>query len=354
MTNERARELQEEGAAASQGLLYLSRDDILALQIDMHDVVSVVEEAFRLKGCGQVLMPPKVTMSGQAGAFVQVMPAWVAGGAPAGTAPAGTATAGTGALGLKLVTVFPDNQTEDVPTTNAVIVLDDPRTGLPLAIMDGGLITALRTGASVGAAARHLAVSDARTTAVLGCGVQARSAVRALADVLPALDDVRYYDVEPRVAAAFAAELAVEFPDVRFIPCEDPGQVCHDAQVVVTAITMGTGTPPPLGSGLLEPGALAVALDYDAAWAPAAMAECERFVTDDVAQTRATKAHGEWLARIPTVHADLGKVIAGLSPGRTAHNERVFCLNLGIAVEDVVCARLLYERALAAGAGVRL
>ena len=115
-----------------------------------------------------------------------------------------------------------------------------------------------------------------------------------------------------------------------------------------------TGGPAPLDAGLLGAGALAVALDYDAAWTAAAMAECELLVTDDLTQTLATKAAGAHLADLPEVDADLGRVVAGLEPGRSDALQRVFCLNLGIATHDLLTARLVYDRALAAGAGTRL
>lgn len=367
----------EDGPAT---MLYLSGEDVRALHVPMGDVVDAVEEAFRLKGAGAVAMPPKVTIQGAGGSFAQVMPAWI-GAAQTGPATnaeeAGPANDAAGsfagtverALGLKLVTVVPENQARGLPVTNALVVLDDPVTGLPAAVLEGGLITALRTGASVGVAARHLALADVGVIGVLGCGVQARAAVRALACVLPALTLVRCHDARPAAAAAFAAELphlvagdrrsasagSVTMSACRpeVIVCDRPQDVCAGAGVVVTAITMSAAEPP-LGPGLLEQGALAVALDYDAAWSAAAMAACDRFVTDDAAQTLAARQHGPRLGAIPAVDADLGEIAAGLAAGRRRAEQRIFCLNLGLAVEDVVCAGLVLERAAAVGAGRRL
>ena len=98
-----------------------------------------------------------------------------------------------------------------------------------------------------------------------------------------------------------------------------PEDVVAGADVVVTAITMTADIRPPLGPGLLRPGALAVALDYDAAWSGAAMAECDRFFCDDAATVRATQAAGVRLAGIPgEIAGDLGELAAGLTPGRAA------------------------------------
>ena len=177
--------------------------------------------------------------------------------------------------------------------------------------MDAGAITAWRTGASVGVAARYLARPHVTCVGVLGCGVQARAAVRALAAVLPELRAVRCHDAIEAAVDAFSVELGAELPAVEFSACPAPAGVTRGAGVVVTAITMTADIRPPLGPGLLEPGALAVALDYDAAWSAAAMAACDRFFCDDVATVRATQAAGVRLAGIPAeIDGDLG------APGR--------------------------------------
>jgi ornithine cyclodeaminase/alanine dehydrogenase-like protein (mu-crystallin family) len=151
-------------------------------------------------------------------------------------------------------------------------------------------------------------------------------------------------------------------PEVAFVAGADPVAVTTGADVVVSAITMGdlsgaaNPSVAPLGAGLLRRGALAVALDYDVAWTPAAVAECERFFCDDRAQVLATQQAGGRLQRFDTarIAADLGEIAAGLAPRRIRDDERIFCLNLGIAVEDLMTGRLVLERALAAGIGTRL
>ena len=156
-------------------------------------------------------------------------------------------------------------------------------------------------------------------------------------------------------AVAFAEELGAELPGFSFDALGSAGAAAAAADVVVTAITMTADVRPPLGAGLLRPGALAVALDYDAAWSPAAMAECDRFFCDDVATVRATQAAGVRLAGIPgEIAGDLGELAAGLVPGRATPDERLFCLNLGMALEDVVTGELALRRARDLGVGREL
>jgi ornithine cyclodeaminase/alanine dehydrogenase len=260
-----------------------------------------------------------------------------------------------GGLGAKWVTLFPQNASRGLPITNGLVVLSDPTTGLPTAVMDAATVTAWRTGASVGVAARYLARRDVEVVGVLGCGVQARASVRALAAVLPGLREVRCHDTVAAAGEAFIAGLGAELPHVRFAAAATPEGVVRGAGVVVTAVTMTAHIRPPLGPGLLEPGSLAVALDYDAAWTAAAMAACDRFFCDDIAAARATQAAGVRLAEIPdAIAGDLGELAAGLVAGRERPDERLLCLNLGMALEDVVTGGLALRRARELGIGREL
>ena len=317
------------------GVLYLSRADVEGLALGMAQVVDAIDAAFRAKGRGAAVMPPKASLHGEAGAFSQVMAAALPDG-----------------LGAKWVCLFPANLRRGLPTLHGLLVLSDPATGVPQAVMDAAIVTALRTGASTALAARYLGRRDTDCIGLLGCGVQGRSSVRALAAVLPALRTVRCHDLRPEAAAALAADLRRELPGVEFRACDRPAQVCEGAGVVVSAITMTEEVAAPLGAGLLEPGTVAVALDYDAAWSSAAMAECDRFVVDDTAQALATKAAGVRLAGIPArIHADLGELAAGVKVGRERPDERIFCMNLGVAIEDVAVGGLAYRRAVESGRG---
>jgi ornithine cyclodeaminase/alanine dehydrogenase len=321
-------------------LLYLSRDDLESLGVTMPEVVAAVDRACAAKGRGEVVMPPKLSLHGEGDAYSQVM---------AATLP------GDGGLGAKWVTLFPQNAARGLPVTNGLVVLSDPETGLPSAVMDAATITAWRTGASVGVAARYLVRPESTRAGVIGCGVQARAAVRALAAVLPGLREVFCHDADAERAAGFGEDLDAELPGVTFWSRASAGEAVEGTDVVVTAITMTADIRPPLGAGLLQPGALAVALDYDAAWSPGAMAECDRFFCDDVATVRATQAAGGRLAGIPAeISGDLGDLAAGRVPGRTAPDERLFCLNLGMALEDVVTGQLALRRARELGVGREL
>jgi ornithine cyclodeaminase/alanine dehydrogenase len=177
----------------------------------------------------------------------------------------------------------------------------------------------------------------------------------ALVESLPALALVRCYDISPESMQSFVAEMGAMFPTLQFVECHSASAAVQGADVVVSAIPIVVDPKPDLDEGMLKEGGLAVALDYDAAWTSAAMAGCDKFCSDDIGQLLSTKDHGVYFSGIPDViHADLGELAAGLKPGRENEKERIFSLNMGIAVEDMVTAKALYQRALEREIGVRL
>ena len=323
-------------------LLYLSRADVEATRVPMRAIIERVEAAFREKGQGRVEMPPKPGIHpGPPGSdnFIHAMPASI---------PA------LGAAGVKWVSGFPGNQKRALPYISGLLVLNDPETGLPCAVMDATWITAMRTGAATAVAARHLARREAATFGVLGCGVQARTNLEALAVVLPALREVRAYDIHPERAERYCEEMEKTHPGLRLASVASPREAVEGAEVVVTAGPILARPSPAIVPEWLAEGVLAVPLDYDSYFTPEALAAADRFFTDDTPQLVHTRAGGVFFQRIPEIDADLGEVAAGLKDGRRDDRERLVCMNLGIAIEDMATALLVLERAVSSGLGTRL
>ena len=321
-------------------LVYLSRADVEGLEMSMREVLEALDCGFAAKGRGHAEMPPKPGIHTRPDCFIHAMPAYVK---------------ELEVAGLKWVSGYPPNTARGLPYITGLLVLNDCETGVPLAVMDCAWVTAMRTGASAGISARYLARAGSDTAAIVGCGVQARTSLMALVEELPALAEVRCYDLFPEATRRFIADMAARFPALRFVTCSSAPDAVRPADVVVTAIPIVAAPKPDLDAGMLKEGGLAIALDYDAAWTSAAMQECDTFCSDDIDQLLATKAHGLYFGGIPAaISADLGELAAGLKPGRESDGERIFSMNMGIAVDDMVTAKVLYERALERGAGVRL
>ncbi len=321
----------------SNDLLYLSRAEVQAVDLTMAEIIEVLETAFREKGAGRVEMPPKPGIHpGGGDNFIHAMPAYI---------PA------LGSAGLKWVSGFPDNARLGLPYISGLLVLNDADTGLPVAVMDCIWITAMRTGAASALSARYLARPDAASMGVLGCGVQGRTHVEAMKVLFP-LSRVKAYDVDPAAAEAFAKEVAARF-DLDVTVVERPQEAVSGCDIVVTAGPIQKKPHRTIRAGWLGEGAFASLVDFDSYWHPDAMREAAKFCTDDLAQIRYYREVG-FFQDIPPIHADLGQLVSGQKAGRETPAERTMTANLGLALEDMAVAPLIYRRARERGIGTRL
>ncbi|HSG08459.1 MAG TPA: ornithine cyclodeaminase family protein [Longimicrobiales bacterium] len=317
-------------------LRYLSHADVVSLALPMADVISAVEAAFAEKGNGTVEMPPKPGVHPLPDAFIHAMPAYLK---------------GMGAAGLKWVSGFPRNADRGLPYIAGLFVLNDVHTGLPLAVMDCTWITGARTGAATAVAAKHLARPESKTVGILACGVQGRTNLQALSCVF-SLERVHAYDIDPVKAQAYAEEMGdVLGLDVVTVPT--PREAVTGMDLVVTSGPILKRPSPTIEAGWLSPGSFASPVDFDSYWTPAALAEVDRLATDDKDQMEYYRTVG-YFAQTPAPYADLGEIVAGRHPGRQSPEERTMSMNLGLAIEDVATARILYARAMESGLGTDL
>jgi alanine dehydrogenase len=285
----------------------------------MEDLIPVMAGAMADLSAGKVVQPMRVMLPvAEHQGFLGIMPAYA------------------GALGAKLVTFYPNNQ--GVPSHHATILLFRPETGEPLVSMDGRLITEMRTAAVSALATQHLARADASVLGILGAGVQARSHLQAMR-LVRKLREVRVWS--PRNARAFAAEFGVR-------AAASAEEAVRDADVVVVATTSQT---PVLQGAWLAPGA-----HVNAVGAPRptwrelddeALRKSRLYVESREA---ATSESGDVIAA-GQVFAEIGEVVRGLKPGRQSASEITLFKSVGVAVEDVVTADLVYRKARQASPG---
>ena len=317
----------------SAQLLYLSRSDVEQVGLGMPEIIGALDRLFHEKGEGRVEMPPKPGIHPGPDSFLHAMPAWV---------PA------LGAAGLKWVSAYPGNPARGLPYVAGLVVLNDPDTGLPLAVMDATWITAMRTGAASALAARYLARPESSSIGLLACGVQGRSHLEAFAAVFD-LTRVVVYDVDADVARRYADEMR-DVAGVEIEVVDRPRDAVDGLDLVVTSGPILLEPHGTIEAGWLAEGAFAAAVDFDSYWSAAALAEFDRIVTDDVAQMAYYGTLG-YFADCPAPDADLGEVVAGKAAGRTDPGQRVLAMHLGLAAEDMATAGLLYQRARDARVG---
>jgi ornithine cyclodeaminase/alanine dehydrogenase-like protein (mu-crystallin family) len=215
----------------------LSRSDVQRA-VTMAEAIETVQAAYVQLSQGNATVPVRLAVHvPKHDGVVLYMPAYLA---------------RSGGLGAKIVTVFPHNPETGLPTIHALVVVNDARTGAPLAVMEAGYLTALRTGAASGVATRLLARSDARVVAIFGAGAQGRTQLEAVCAVRD-IERAWVHDIDTEAARCFAGEMSAQggrIPrDVRVAP--SPQEALHDADLVCTATT---SKRPVFADGDLKPG----------------------------------------------------------------------------------------------------
>jgi ornithine cyclodeaminase len=259
--------------------------------------------------------------------------------------------------GLKWIPSVPDNPRRNgLPRANALVLLSDPATGLPLAVMDGTVVSAMRTGAVTGVAVGRLAVDGADTVCLLGAGVLAHTQLDALRIVLPSLRTVLVYDPNTDRLERFCERRRADTGlDVR--PASSAEDAVRAAQVVVPA-TMAV--EPTFDPGWLAPGCT-VCLVSSLDGPESLHAVTDLLVVDDW-EHESTHAgrYAQRLVEAGLTPADgsgaveLSDVVAGRHPGRTDARQRVVITPVGLAMDDVATARYVYDRARERGLGTTL
>jgi ornithine cyclodeaminase/alanine dehydrogenase-like protein (mu-crystallin family) len=318
-------------------ILYLSQAEVASVNLPMAEIIRSLETAFREKGEGKTEMPPKPGIHpGGGDNFIHAMPAYI---------PA------LKSAGIKWVSGFIENSKRDLPYITGLLILNDVETGLPLAVMDCVWITAMRTGAATALSARYLARPESSVVGILGCGVQGRTNLEALRVLFP-VKKVMAYDVDAGIAQRYAKEMEARF-GVEVVSVQKPREAVSGCDLVVTAGPILRKPHQTIRAGWLGEGAFASLVDFDSYWHPDAMKQVAKFCTDDTEQLLHYRQVG-YFQDIPPIHADLGELVSGKKPGRQRAEERTMTANLGLAIDDMAVAPILYRRALEKGIGTKL
>jgi alanine dehydrogenase len=328
-------------SSAPSSILVLSRADVLEL-LSLRDCIDAVEHAFRLHAEGRTLGPGVLSVPAADGGF-HIKAAGLVGE--------------RSYFAAKTNANFPANPRRfGLPTIQGMVVLADAATGEPLAVIESGSVTALRTAAATGVAARVLARSDSRTATIVGCGVQGEMQLAAIAAVLP-LQRAWVLDVEPTRAESMAARARASLGlEVR--AAKDLREALRGSDVCVTCTPARRAF---VGAADVAPGTFIAAVGADAhgkqELEPALVAS-STVVVDVLAQCAEIGELQHVLAAglmaREQVHAELGEVVVGRRPGRTRLDEITIFDSSGTALQDVAAAVAVYERARAGRQGTEV
>lgn len=326
-------------------LRFLSRQDIAALGGDRSQIyMDAVEEGFRLHARGDYAQPLKPYLrnpnSGHIADRIIAMPAWIGGDDPI--------------LGLKWIGSKHDNPSlRSIDRASAVIVLNDNETHFPIALLEAARISSLRTAAVTGVAARHLARPNFTDVAVIGCGPIGRTQIQMFCEQFPSVERIHVFDRQPAAMAAVVDWFGDTFPSVQPVVHDNARAALSEADVVVTATVTDQ---PYIKFEWLRPGTFLSnisIMDLE----KEVFLKVDKVVVDDWDQCNREKKIINQLVEEGSfsrekLHAEIGEVVIGIKAGRENDHEIILLNPMGMAIDDIVCARAILRRAEEANAGI--
>lgn len=304
--------------------------------LSLEEVIDAVEEAFKMKGLGHAQMPSKQYLyMKKYNGDLRTMPAYLE---------------ETGVAAVKVVNSHPENRKHGLPTVMATIILANPKTGLPEAVMGGTWITALRTGAAGAIAAKHLANPKPKTVGIIGAGAQARTQLMGLELVFETIKEVKVWDINEKVASQYAKEMEKQYIQSNFVPVKTVKNATKDADIIVTVTP---SRKPLVSANWVDKGVHINSIGADAPGKqeldPNILLK-SKLVIDDWEQG----CHGgeinvpvsKGILKKDDVWGDISQVVAGLKQGRTSQDEITVFSSTGLAIQDAAAANVAYKKAL--------
>jgi len=318
--------------------LLLMEKDVEQL-LAMDEVMEAVESAFKAKGLGHAQMPAKIYIFySKYKGDLRAMPSYLE---------------ELEVSAVKIVNSHPENPTKyGLPTVMAVIILVNPKNGVPLAIMGGTWATDIRTGAAGGLAAKYLARKDSTIVGLVGAGAQARTQLMGLLSLYEELEEVRVWSRTEKTRDTFVAEMKSAYGNVaKIIPVKSAKDAVEGADIVVTTTP---SREPIVSNDWAEPGMHFNCIGADAPGKqeldPTILTRA-KIVVDDWEQASHSGEINVPLTRgiitKQNIWGTICEIVAGLKPGRSSPEEITVFTSTGLAVQDAVTANLAYKKALA-------
>ncbi len=323
---------------------YLNRLDIEELQITNDEILSAIESSLAAQGRGETVIEPRVHLEpGMARGHFNVLRGAIGGEIDS--------------AGVKVVGDFVDNYTLGLPSELAILLLFDPRTGIPKAMLDASGITDMRTGAVTAIGAKYLARPDSKVLGHIGSRGTAYWNVRLL-DHLFDFDEIRVHSRRPESQNAFAERLSEDLG--KPVIASDNWEDCIVGADIVVEASRLIEPEPMLKTSWIKPGALVVPYGTMSAVELSLTDIMSKMVVDDWGQCKQGK-FGSLRAHVEagklseeTLHAELGQIVAGLRPGRESAEENILLWHRGLSLSDIALGHAMLEKADGLGFGQRL
>ncbi|MGI4744908.1 MAG: ornithine cyclodeaminase family protein [Janthinobacterium lividum] len=323
---------------------FLNRFDVEALAIGDDEILAAIETSLATQGRGEAVIEPRMHLEpGVSNGHFNVL--------------RGALKAPINLAGVKVVGDFVDNYTLGLPSELATLLLLDPGTGIPRAILDASGITDMRTGAMTAIGAKYLARSSSKVLGHIGARGTAYWNVRLL-DRLFDFDEIRIHSRRPESRDVFAARLSQDLGKTVVVTTD--WQSCVEGADIVVEASRLMAPEPLLHTDWIKPGALVVPYGTMSAVELSLTGIMDKMVVDDWGQCRAGKfgslrAHVEaGLLSEATLHAELGQIVAGLRPGRETEDETILLWHRGLSLSDIALGHAMLQKAGRLGIGQKL
>lgn len=299
--------------------------------LNMGEVLKAVEYAFKLHAKGKVIMPPKLYLDlpEYQGDF-RAMPAYI-----------------DGSAGIKWVSVYPNNREHNLPSVMAIIILCNPNTGYPFAIMDGTYITSMRTGAAGGVAVKYLARRDSSIIGMIGAGRQAETQLLAISQVLPRINEVKVFDKQKDASLRYVQEMGAKLNiNIRL------AETIREAAEADIVVTTTPSRKPIIKKEYIRPGTHINAIGADAKGKQELEVDllmAAKVIVDDIEQAshsgEINVPLSDGLIEVGDIYGTLGEIVANIKKKRENDEDITIFDSTGLACLDIICAKLTYEKA---------
>jgi len=324
---------------------YLSQEDVLKTKVGMKEVIEEVETVLSLHDRNEVNLPSKIVLDlgEKERGRINAMPAYLGGKYDV--------------CGIKWISGFPGNpRKHGLPRASAFIILNDSWTGLPLVVMDGTYISAMRTGAVTGVGAKYLANKNSSVAGIIGCGVQAITQIMALKEVLPSIQEVKAYDINNQAALQLKEKIEKEF-SLSTQVVEKAQDAVEESDVIVTVTV---ADEPIVKEKWLKKGSFFAHVGSYQEEEEDVIIHSDKIVVDVWTEVlhRGTplvaKLYNQGKIGDTNIYANIGEIINGRKVGRENPKERIFFSPMGLGSEDVAVAWRVYQQAREKSLGQKL
>lgn len=338
--NMKIREEYSKHLDIGQEFLYLSEQDCIDTGVTDEEIIAATEQGMMDYSRQTLEMPAKIGIHPMEDSLMHAMPANLP---------------DQYACGIKWGANFPTNHKlfPGVIPTNCQIIYNDGFTGHMMCMMDASWITKRRTPGTALVSIKHGANLDAKTFGMIGCGIQGNNNVDMIENVLKDLETIYIYDPFP---AAMERLIANEQPRVKakIVACENVEDLVRNSEVIISATPISHNPAPFVKKEWISKGQTLVCLDCHSVYEDAIYKMADRYYMDSIAEHELLADYGYYPWGLPTITGETGALAAGLVPGRSSRDDIVIFNNVGMASEDMMCARIIFDKALEKGLGIKL